>query len=243
MTGIMDAFDAVGWEHDSQEAREFLSNLNRLANRAAIHYAKEMRVPAPLLVTTIKPEGTLSQLPTVSSGLHRSYAPYFIRRIRVSNIDPVCQALQHLGVPNEPDKSKPDRIVFSFPIKTSAKISSADEPAKRQLSRYLTMQECYTDHNSSCTLTVGDDEWEEVVDMFHNNWNKIVACSFLPKYTGAYPQMPYEEITKEQYEELIKQIPDLSNLSDVVNMFEKVEAEEDEIEQDPLCAGGACPIR
>jgi adenosylcobalamin-dependent ribonucleoside-triphosphate reductase len=243
MTGVMDTFDFLGWELDGAQERYLLACMGDVANEESMKYAKEMRVPAPLLVTALKPEGTLSQLSTVSCGIHRSYAPYFIRRIRVSSIDPVCKALQYLGVPNEPDKSKPDRIVFSFPIKTDAKISSAEESAVDQLRRYYMFQECYTDHNSSCTLTFLPEEVNDVVDMVLENWDQTIAVAFLPKYTKAYPQMPYEEMTKSQYEEMASSFPDISNLADVVNRFEQGELLEDELEQDPSCAGGACPVR
>jgi len=240
ITGVMDAFDALGIEFDSEEAINILRVLRDTANKEARDYAFEMRIPAPLLVTTIKPEGTLSQLPTVSSGLHRAYAPYYIRRIRVSSMDPVCKALQKLGVPNEPDKSKPERIVFSFPIKTEAKTSAADEPAKRQFQRYLTMMRVYVDHNASCTLTIGDGEWEEMEQEVYDNFDNVIACAFLPKYTDAYPQMPYEEITKDQYDQIKASFPSLDTLPELVNSFEVGEFE-DELEDE--CKGGACPIR
>lgn len=68
----------------------------------------------------------------------------------------------------------------------------------------------------------------------------MVACAFLPKYTDAYPQMPYEEITKEQYEEMVKSFPDLTPLPELVNMYEIGEFE-DELEDE--CKNGHCPIR
>lgn len=239
MTGIVDAFDALGIEFDSLDARLILSALRKEANDEARRYAHEMRIPSPLLVTTLKPEGTLSQLPTVSSGLHRAYAPYYTRRIRVSEMDPVCKALQELGVPNEPDQGKAERIVFSFPIKTAATVSANEESARRQFERYLTLMETYVDHNASCTLTIGDGEWEEMERMVYDNFDKVVAVAFLPKYTDAFPQMPYEEITKEEYEEQILTFPSLKNLSELVNKYENMEFE-GELEEE---CKGACPIR
>src|SRR5690606_26776450 len=67
-------------------------------------YAKYLRVPTPLLATTVKPEGTLSQVARnpitnspVSSGLHVSHAPYYIRRIRINSNDPLAQVAVKLG--------------------------------------------------------------------------------------------------------------------------------------------------
>lgn len=242
MTGVMDTLDSLGIDSNSNEAASLFNIFNKEANNEADLYSYDMRIPRPLLVTAIKPEGTLSLLPTVSFGLHKSYAPYYIRRIRVSSIDPVCAALRAKGVPNEPDKSKPDRIVFSFPIKTSATKASAEESAIDQLKRYYMLQDNYTDHNSSCTLYFTNEEIEEVVDTVFENWDKTIAIAFLPKYTGAFPQMPMEEITKEQYIEMEAIFPDLSDLDLLVNKLEINQFEENDLE-DPACATGACPVR
>jgi ribonucleoside-diphosphate reductase alpha chain/ribonucleoside-triphosphate reductase len=238
----MDALDAMGEEFDSPKSLEIFQALRKAANDESDTYSYEMRIPRPLLVTILKPEGSLSQLPTVSSGLHRAYAPYFIRRIRVSSIDPTCRALQALGVPNEPDQGKAERIVFSFPIKTEARISASDEPAKRQFERYLTLMDNYVDHNASCTLTIGDGEWEEMEELVYNNIDRMVACAFLPKDCTAYPQMPYEAISEERYNEMAKSFPNLSSLGDLINKFENEEYEGELIE-DACSSGSHCPVR
>jgi len=189
----------------------------------------------------LKSHNTLSQLPTVSSGLHRAYAPYYIRRIRISAMDPVAKALQKLGLSFEYDHGKKERLVFSFPIKTDAKLAANNESAIDQFNRYLTFQKFYTDHNSSCTLTIGENEWESIVNSVYSNWNDVIACAFLPKYTDAYPQMPYEEISKEKYEEMVEKFPNLKNLEDLVNEIEIQEYEDVELDSD--CSSGVCPIR
>ena len=241
MTGILDAFDSLGWKSNSDESKRFFKFCRWVAHDEAQKYSFEMRVPCPLLTTTIKPEGSLSQLPTVSSGIHRSHAPHYIRRIRVSTLDPVFFALNELGVPWELDINKAERAVFSFPLKTAALTSSAEEPAIDQLNRYLETMEHYTDHNTSITIQLSPAEKEEIVDRVHEKFDSIVGCAFLPKYTDAYPQMPYEEISKEQYEEMIKTFPDLSSLTDLVNKYEA--GEEQELIEESCSVGGQCPIR
>lgn len=244
-TGIMDCWDAMGVAFDSSEAQFIQRTLHLEAVQEATRYASEMRVPVPLLTTCIKPEGTLSQLPTVSSGLHRAYAPHYIRRIRVSDIDPLCKALQEAGVPNEPDENKNERIVFSFPVKTEAKIYAIDEPAIRQYQRYLGEMRYYVDHNASITIMVGSNEWIELMAEVKKNFKDTVAITCLPKIAeGKYPQLPYEAITMEQYEKMMVGFPDLTqiDIAALVNKYEKVQFEEDEaLEAD--CAGGACPVR
>ena len=243
MTGWCDAMDELGISFT--DSMVLAAHMADEANREADSYAEEMGIPRPVLVTAIKPEGTISQLPTVSSGMHRAYAPYYKRRIRVSSHDPVCMALQKIGVPNEPDHSKPDRIVFSFPIATKTTVAANDEPAVDQLARYHGLMENYCDHNVSCTLTFSEEEVPALVDAILENWDNTVAIALLNKVSPPYPQMPYEALTKEQYDELSASFPwdKIANLGSIVNRMERNEPEEDELEQDPMCAGGLCPIR
>ena len=274
MTGLMRALDLLRASHKSEYAKKLLKKCRMWANTEAEEYSNEMGISKPLLVTCCKPEGTQTLLSQATSpGLHRSFAPYYIRRISVSELDPVSKALISMGVPHEykvepekeDEKNNPRRILFSFPISSGATMSADDESSLDQLDRYLTMQRYYTDHNSSCTLYLGRKEWKKVAKQVHKNWEDIVACAFLPKNEAVprtfkekvldffgkfstkakpYPQMPYEEISKEQYDEMMKTFPELSNLGDVVNSFEYEEAEEDVLE-DADCKGGtgSCPIR
>lgn len=244
LTGIMDAFDKLGWEFDSPEAIDVLQKLRQAANDEADIYSVEMGVPRPVLVTCIKPSGSLSQLPTVSSGLHRGYAPYYIRRIRVSSGDPVCKALKFIGVSWEPCKSKSDRTVFSFPIKTAAKIAATDECALRQLERYYVMQRNYTDHNSSCTIYLSPKEKDAMIAKIEDNWDDTLGIALLPKFVGdAFPQCPYEEITEAEYLDLAGSTPDFASLPDVVNRFETGELGDLDLDYDSSCASGVCPLR
>lgn len=244
ITGLMDALDELSWEFDSYEAISLWKFLKQAANDEATRYAFEMRIPRPLLVTLLKPEGSISQLMTCSPGIHRVWAPYYIRTIRISDGDPVCKALQSLGVPNEPDIEKPERIVFSFPIKSKAKQAANDEPARRQLERYLTLMKHYVDHNASCTINVGPHEWEELENMIYENWDNIGAIALANKSLDentTYKQLPYQQISEIQYNEWVQRMPDMSNLEEIVAKFEQ-EEELYEIIED-TCSSGVCPVR
>jgi hypothetical protein len=241
----------------------FLDLVNQVANDEAKGYASEMRIAAPLLVTTIKPSGTIAQLPTVSSGAHASYAPYYIRRVRISSFDPLAKTMLAVGYPVYPEANtmRPEEFrklsnfermqvldkaqtwVIEFPIKTSAKKSGNDETAIAQLHRYLILQKYWTDHNTSITITFNPEEVDELIKVILENWSDYVGVSFLPKYTGAYPLMPYEEIEEAEY--LIRK-GDIDHITwetitDELLRRESAQAEEDEF--DPDCVGGACPVR
>src|SRR5690606_26934734 len=93
LTGVKDAMDLLNY--DSISEGRLLNDLLAEGRAEADNYAKKMRVSAPLLTTTVKPEGTISQVAGgVSSGLHYSHAPYYIRRIRINANDPLAKAVQ-----------------------------------------------------------------------------------------------------------------------------------------------------
>lgn len=253
ITGLMRAFDVLGWTYDSEEAITLYQSLRMWANDEADKYAYEMRIPRPLLVTTCKPEGTITLLSdAMSCGLHRSYAPYYIRRIKLSKIDPVCKVFKYLGIDSEQDTKKPDRVVFSFPIDSGAPIAANDESAKDQLNRYLLLMKNYVDHNASNTITVGPNEWEGLGDMIYENWDDIVGVAIANKdlsENANYDQLPYEAITKEKYEQMKSTFPDLSNCLELINKAEQgieFEYEEDDgniATTATECSGGVCGVR
>ena len=69
-------------------AERLLRALRRDVRQAADEYAFELRIPAPVKVTTVAPTGSIAKLPGVSEGIHPIYAKWYDRRIRFSLRDP-----------------------------------------------------------------------------------------------------------------------------------------------------------
>jgi adenosylcobalamin-dependent ribonucleoside-triphosphate reductase len=276
LTGYVEAMDALGVDTSNDSSLvpvvddffdvtlgSLLLTMNRVANKEAVAYASEMRIPAPLLVTTVKPSGTISQLPTVSSGAHSSYAPYYIRRVRISSFDPLAKTMLAVGYPVYPEATtmRPEDFsklsnfekmkvldtaqtwVVEFPIKTSATRSANTESALEQLRRYFILQDCWTDHNTSITITFSPEEVDGLIDAILEDWDSYIGVSFLPKNTTAYPLMPYEEITLEQYAKRKNEVEHISwqRIVNELTLRESDLSADDEF--DPDCAGGACPVR
>jgi len=123
-------------------------------------------------------------------------------------MDAVAQALRDLGLEPKPEVGfnsleEAHTWVFEFPIKTPAKRAAHEYSAVEQLERYKLVNSYYVDHNTSITVYVSPDEVDQVVDWLLENWDHYVAVSFLPKSSEVYPLMPFEQITKEQYEEMV----------------------------------------
>lgn len=241
LTGVMDFRNATGIS--DEDFRKLLKELRKEARNNAFELADELQLNRPKLVTTMKPSGTISQLPTVSSGVHFSHSPYFIRRVRVSAKDPIALALEDAGFTWYPEVGQSienhKTKVFEFPIKAPEGRTKYDVSAIEQLELYKMIMKNYVDHNASNTIHVKDEEWEDVEEWVYNNWDDIVGVTFLSLDDSFYQLMPYEAISASQYEELLKQQPKFIPSS--LRKFETFEEEFDIL--DPDCDSGVCPVR
>nr|DAU41865.1 MAG TPA: hypothetical protein [Caudoviricetes sp.] len=224
--------------------------LRSVVHQAGEGIASELQAPVPLLMTALKPEGSLSLVANgVSPGVHWQHSPYFIRRIRVNAHDPLALTAKELGWRIHPevgqDMETATTIVIDFPVYSPATITKADVPAVVQLEEYILFQRHYTDMNTSNTITVKPEEWEEVEEFVYNHWDEMLGVTFLELNSTYYPLLPYEECTKEEYEELESSMkefdPVLLNQLELStrNMGKEFEILDDRSE----CASGVCPIR
>lgn len=241
ITGVMDFRNATALSDEDFIA--LLSDLRKTARDAAFSLADMLNMNRPKLVTTVKPSGTISQLPTVSSGVHFSHSPYFIRRVRVNAKDPLAQALEGTGFSWNPEVGQSvenhKTKVFEFPIKAPEGRTKYDVSAIEQLELYKMIMKNYVDHNASNTIHVRPNEWDEVETWVFNNWDDIVGITFLSLDDSFYQLLPYESITKEKYEELAKNQPKFN--PSILRQYETFEEEFDVLDSD--CESGVCPIR
>jgi ribonucleotide reductase alpha subunit len=186
--------------------------LDRLRESAVEENKKEaeiLGINASVAITTVKPSGTVSQLTGVSSGIHPWYSEYYIRTVRADNKDPLTAFLKDFNVPNEPDVMKPEMTtVFSFPIKSPKNaVVTKNVSAIEHLEIWKVYRTHWTEHNPSVTISVKEDEWLDVGAWVFRNFNSIGGVSFLPASEHSYKQAPYQEITKDRYEELLSKMP------------------------------------
>ena len=241
LTGWQDMVNAAGLDREAQIA--LLEELRRTAHDAAKSIAERLGGRTPLLVTTLKPEGTLSLLPTVSSGVHYSHAPYYIRRVRITAADPLCKVCEELGYPVLPevgqDPDDPTTKVVEFPVKAPEGRVKADVSAIEQLETYKMFMEHYVDHNCSITVHVRVNEWDAVEQWVWDNWDDVVALSFLSYDDSFYELMPYEAISKEEYERRLAEMKPFNP-----SLLSRYEQQETELDiGDSECVNGVCPVR
>ena len=186
-----------------------LDDLRLIAVITNIGEAEKIGISASAAVTCVKPSGTVSQLVGVSSGMHAWHSDYYIRTVRGDKKDPITQFLKDTGIPAEDDVMKPnDTTVFSFPVKAPKHAITRDKlSAIQQLEVWLVYQRHWCEHKPSITVSVKEDEWMEVGAWVYKNFDEVSGISFLPKSNHSYVQAPYQEVTKEQYEEMLAKMP------------------------------------
>lgn len=241
LTGWQDMVNAC--QLDRKEQAEVLEKMRKAAKDEAAKYAAQIGESAPILVTTVKPEGTLSQLPIVSSGVHYSHSPYFIRRVRVNAHDPMVKVCEDLEYPIFPEVGQDEATcttkVIEFPVKSPPGRTKYDVTAIEQLEDYKLFMEHYVDHNCSITIHVRDNEWDEVEEWVWNNWDDVVALSFLSLDDSFYELLPYESIEEKEYNERVSKMKPF-----IPSLLNKYEAFETNLDVgDESCESGVCPIR
>jgi ribonucleoside-diphosphate reductase alpha chain len=212
LNGIMDNEFFSGQGQDISSNGALAGALERMrASAIAVNaeIAPILGVNPSASITCIKPEGTTSQLVDCSSGIHARHSRYYIRSIRGDNKDPLTKYMKSIGVPNEPEVSKPDDItVFYFPIESPAHaVLRKDMTAMRQLDLWRLYRNHWCEHNPSVTVNVKDHEWFEVQAWVWKHFDEIGGISFLPYSDPNYPQLPYNEVDLATYEELVEQSP------------------------------------
>jgi ribonucleotide reductase, class II len=236
---------SVTGQWDSKVARnpEILEKLRKESIRINKLYAKRFGVSESTCITAVKPSGTVSQTVDCASGMHPRHAPYYIRRVRISATDSLFKMMKDQGVPYYPevgqDKETANTYVLEFPVKApEGAIVKDDISAIDQLEHWKVVKVNYTEHNPSVTVSIGDNEWIEVANWVYKNWDIVGGLSFLPRSNHVYQLAPYEAITKEKYEELLKNMPELDFSKIVIYELK----DETEVKKELACSSGACDL-
>lgn len=190
------------------------------AIKVAKRASSQIGINIPAAITVGKPEGTTSQLVASGSGAHPWYSQYYIRRYRISGTDPLFRMMRDQGFKFTPENGQTEdnatTWVVSFPVKApDGAVFRNQVTAINQLEWYKRVQTNWCEHNQSITVYVKDHEWFDVGNWVYNNWDICIGVSFLPYDGGKYVQAPYEEITQQQYNNMVATFPviDYSQLS------------------------------
>jgi hypothetical protein len=201
-------------------------------------YSQKHGFNKSIKLTTVKPSGTLSLLPGVTPGIHPAYAQYMIRRIRIASNHPLVEVCRSHGYPVEYQRNFDGSddfgtVVVSFPFSYPEGTKLAkDMTAIDQLEEIKKLQTIWSDNSVSCTVYYRKEELPEIRAYLKKHYKgSFKSLSFLLHSEHGFQQAPYEEITKEEFSELVSKTTIITSIND------------GEIGLDDDCASGACPVR
>ena len=238
MTGIM---DNPLMTNKNAGLEKTLEHLRSIAVATNAEWAELLGIPASASISCVKPSGTVSQLVDSASGIHARHSPYYIRTVRGDSKDPLTQFMIDQGIPNEPCVMKPDStVVFSFPVKSPEQaVTRNDMTAVEQLELWLTYQRHWCEHKPSVTISVRDSEWMSVGAFVYKYFDEMSGVSFLPHSDHTYQQAPYQDCTKEEYEEMLSKMPAKIDW-ELLNEYEN---EDNTVSMQTMaCSGDSCEI-
>ena len=202
-------------------------------------YSKQKGFNESIKLTTSKPSGTLSLLPGVTPGCHPAYARFLIRRIRIAADHPLVTTCRNHGYPVEFQKNfdgtdDHSTVVVSFPFRyPDHAVLASEMTAIQQLETVKWVQENWSDNSVSCTVYYRKEELPAIKEYLAKNYKKChKSLSFLLHSDHGFAQAPLEEITEEQYNEMVASTKLITKVDEVIDF-----------EGDMECAGGVCPVK
>jgi len=237
MTGIA---SESNMKFDYIEASDVVKTENaRVADIIGINHAAR--------TTTVKPAGSTSLVLGTSSGIHAWHNDYYIRRMRIGKNESIYPYLKN----NHPELIEDEyfnpttQSVLSVPQSSPEGAITRHESVIDLLERVKTISSDWVrgsfrrgenQHNVSCTVSIRDGEWGIVRDWMWVNRDYYNGLSVLPFEGGSYKQAPFEDITKEKYEELASHLHsvDLSKIRET--------QDNTDLQAEAACGGGACEI-
>lgn len=234
LTGVCDNLDLL-----SDENLELLKNVAIATNK---EWAERLGINPSAAITCVKPSGTVSQLVDSSSGLHARHSSCYLRTIRADNKDPVTAFLKDQSVYWEVDVMAQDSTtVFYFPMAApEGSVTRDSQTSIEALELWKRLQEHWCEHKPSATINVRDEEWMDVGAWVYKNFDILSGVSFLPHDGGSYKQAPYQEITKDEYDEWVAKHP-LPSLD--WTLLRNYETEDHTTgSQELACTGGVCEV-
>ena len=228
-------------KHDMKAAAKVVKEENK-------RVADLIGINASARCTTVKPAGTTSLTLGTSSGIHAWHNDYYIRRVRVGKNESIySHLLLHHPELVEDEYFRPhDTAVIGIPQKAPEGSIFRTESPIQLLERVKKVHSEWVKpghrsgnntHNVSATISIREHEWKAVGEWMWENKEYYNGLSVLPYDGGTYIQAPFEDCTKEKYEELMKTLHDV-DLSKVIELEDTTD-----LSGELACAGGACEVK
>lgn len=235
LTGVCDNLALLGQP-------EVLNHIRDIVIETNAEWAALLGINPSAATTCVKPSGTVSQLVDSASGLHSRHSPYYLRTVRADNKDPLTAFLKDAGVYWEEDyMARHSTTVFYFPMRApEGAVTRHDQTAIEALDLWEHLQDNWCEHKPSATINVKEHEWMDVAAWVYQRFDKLSGVSFLPYDGGSYKQAPYQELTKEEFDDWCQKHPTPALNWDDLRFYET----EDHTtgSQELACTGGSCEV-
>jgi len=196
-------------------------------------YSEWFVVPRSIKTTSVKPSGSVSLLAGATPGVHYPESRYYIRRMRLPLNSKLTEQLVAAGYYVEP-AVEGNAMVVEVPVDAGEGVRTlSDVSMWEQFALAALLQRYWADNQVSCTITFDPKtEGDDIVNALNYYQYQLKGISLLPRLeAGAYAQMPYEEITQEQYENKVSKIGRIAGA-----------ATSEEITPDRFCDGDYCEV-
>ena len=235
LTGIASFAD----DHGLPAVREWMDEGYKTIRKYDHQYSEWLCVRESVRVTTVKPSGSVSLLSGATPGVH--WGPggsFYLRAIRFGNQDPMVHLFKAAGYKIENDLVSENTSVVYFPVASGHKRSEKQVSLFEKIGLAATAQKYWSDNGVSVTLSFDkNEETKHVAPALHMYEGQLKAVSFLPMGNETYPQQPYTEITREEYNSYVGKIGKI-DWSAIYDGVENLEAE-----GEAYCSTDACEIK
>jgi adenosylcobalamin-dependent ribonucleoside-triphosphate reductase len=235
LTGIASFAD----ENGLPTVREWMDEGYQKIRHYDHEYSEWLCVRESIRVTTVKPSGSVSLLSGATPGVH--WGPggeFYLRAIRFGNTDPMLHLFKAAGYKIEDDLVSANTSVVYFPIASGHKRSEKEVSLFEKIGLAATAQKYWSDNGVSVTLSFDKEEETKFIAPALNMYEgQLKAVSFLPMGNKTYPQQPYTEITREEYNFHVGKIGKI-DWSAIYDGVENLEAA-----GEAYCSTDACEIK
>ena len=224
-----------------------MSKAADIVKRENSRVAKLIGINKAARCTTVKPAGTTSLTLGTSSGIHAWHNDYYIRTVRCGK----NESIYHYLSENHPeliedDYWRPhDQAVISIPQKApEGSILRTESPfdllerIKKVATEWVKPghRNGSNTHNVSATISLKDKDWELAGEWMWDNREHYNGLAVLPYDGGNYVQAPFQDCTKEKYEEMFKSLTEI-NIEDIIEVDDNTN-----LAGELACAGGSCEV-
>ncbi len=197
-------------------------------------YSTWLGVNRSIKLTSVKPSGTVSKLPGVSSGIHFPVSDSYFQVIRFAASSPLIEPLRAAGykvVDLHP--GEPNTVAVYFGVLDDSGCRAEHEVSIwEQAEHAAKLQHYWADNQISVTVKYKPEERSELAHLLALYEDRLKAISFFPLTDHGFDHAPWQPAPREEVQKYLDSL-DVPNYTEVVNTHDS---------EDEFCSGESCTI-